>query len=113
MSVSRTSGQSGITLKRRRFLILNRLGAKNILHESKESHDGLGKGARKNMQTEAPAMFADKIEWRCRNIEGKKIVCGCGEKGTSKTCKKAERVQVQKRRLLWMVAARLGRTKRV
>ena len=31
-------------------------------------------------------MFADKIEWRCRNIEGKKIVTGCGEKGTSKTC---------------------------
>ena len=67
-------------------LILNRLGAKDILHESKQSHDGLGTTARKNMQTEAPAMFADKIEWRCRNIEGKKIVCGCGEKGTSKTC---------------------------
>ena len=33
-------------------------------------------------------MFADKIEWRCRNIEGKKIVTGCGEKGTSKTCTK-------------------------
>ena len=38
------------------------------------------------MQTVAPAMFADEIEWRCRNIEGKKIVTGCGEKGTSKTC---------------------------
>ena len=68
------------------ILILNRLDSKNILHESKESHDGFGTTARKNMQTEAPAMFADKIEWRCRNIEGKKIVCGCGEKGTSKTC---------------------------
>ena len=56
------------------------------MHESKESHDGFGTKARKNMQTVAPAMFADKIEWRCRNIEGKKIVCGCGEKGTSKTC---------------------------
>jgi transposase len=69
-------------------LILNRLGTQKILHESKQSHDGLGTKARKNMQTEAPAMFADKIEWRCRNIEGKKIVTGCGEKGTSKTCTK-------------------------
>ena len=55
---------------------------------SKQSHDGFGTKARKNMQIVAPAMFADKIEWRCRNIEGKKIVCGCGEKGTSKTCTK-------------------------
>ena len=61
-------------------LILNRLGAKKILHESKESHDVFGNGARKNMQTKAPAMFADKMEEGCRDIEGKKIVTGCGEK---------------------------------
>ena len=69
-------------------LILNRLDSKDILHESKESHDGFGTTARKNMLIVAPAMFADKLEWHCRNIEGKKIVCGCGEKGTSKTCTK-------------------------
>jgi len=34
------------------ILILNRLGAKNILHESKESHDGLGTKARKKVQIE-------------------------------------------------------------
>ena len=67
-------------------LILNRLDSKDILQSSKQSHDGFNTKARKNMQTVAPAMFADKIEWRCRNIEGKKIVTGCGEKGTSKTC---------------------------
>mmetsp|Transcript_3305 Transcript_3305/g.11791 ORF Transcript_3305/g.11791 Transcript_3305/m.11791 type:complete len:443 (+) Transcript_3305:951-2279(+) len=67
-------------------LILNRLNAKKILHESKESHDGLGTKARKNMQTVAPAKFADKLEEGYRDIEGKKIVTGCGEKGTSKTC---------------------------
>ena len=67
-------------------LILNRLRSKEILHESKESHDGLGTKARKNLQTVAPAKFADKLEEGYRDIEGKKIVCGCGEKGTSKTC---------------------------
>ena len=67
-------------------LILNRLRSKEILHESKGSHDGLGTKARKNLQTVAPAKFADKLEEGYRDIEGKKIVCGCGEKGTSKTC---------------------------
>ena len=67
-------------------LILNRLRSKEILHESKESHDGLGTKARKNLQTVAPAKFADKLEEGYRDIEGKKIVTGRGEKGTSKTC---------------------------
>ena len=40
------------------------------------------------MQTVAPALFADKLEWRCRNIGGETIETGCGEKGTSKTCTK-------------------------
>ena len=93
------------------ILILNRLDSKDILQSSKQSHDGFNTKARKNMQTVAPAMFADKIEWRCRNIEGKKIVTGCGEKGTSKTCTncgfwqpdlgRKKRVQVQKRNL-WL-----------
>ena len=35
------------------------------------------------MQTVAPAKFADKLEERYRDIEGKKIVTGCGEKATT------------------------------
>jgi len=34
-------------------LVFNRLDAQKILHESKESYDGLGTTVRKNMQTEA------------------------------------------------------------
>ena len=34
-------------------------------------------------------------EWRCRNIGGKRIVTGCGEKGTSKTCTKCGFWQLQ------------------
>ena len=58
---------------------MNRLDAKNILHESKQSHDGFDTTARKNMLIVAPAIVADKLEWHCRNIEGKKIDCGCCE----------------------------------
>ena len=54
-------------------LILNRLDSKNILHESKESHDGLGKGARKNMQTEARAMFADNSNGDAETLKAKRL----------------------------------------
>jgi len=43
-------------------LILNRLGTQNILQSSKQTHDGFGTTARKNMQTVACAMFAAKID---------------------------------------------------
>ena len=66
-------------------LILNRLKVQNIAKESKERGQ-LCRTARKNMYTIAPGYFADRLEHVACRTPGKKIVYGCGEQWTSKTC---------------------------
>ena len=69
------------------ILILNRLRVTDIAHKSKEEGSThLSRAGRSKMYKVAPSTFHAMIEHVARRTQGKKVVKGGGERGTSKTC---------------------------
>jgi len=66
-------------------LVVNNLKVQQILQESKK--DGsLSRHARKNMLTLSPGYFVEVLKHVARRTPGKKVIFGCGEQWTSRTC---------------------------
>ena len=72
-------------------IVVNNLKVQQIAHESKK--DGsLSKHARKNMLTLSPGYFVEVIKHVARRTPGKKVIFGCGEQWTSRTCTRCGKV---------------------
>ena len=66
-------------------LVVNKLKVQQILQESKK--DGsLSRHARRNMLTLSPGYFVEVLKHVARRTPGKKVIFGCGEQWTSRTC---------------------------